>query len=60
MKLVKYTDSFETVVQAAYYLMGGPSDGELYDATIKRIDNIKLAGYDIIYIWENEFDEMGT
>jgi hypothetical protein len=27
---------------------------------IKRIDNIKLAGYDVIYIWENEFNEMGT
>lgn len=40
--------------------VNGRTFGELYDTTIKRIDNIKLAGYDVIYIWENEFNEMGT
>ena len=28
---------------------------ELYDATMKRIDIFKNAGYNVVYIWESEF-----
>lgn len=40
--------------------VNGRSFAELYDVTIQRIANIENAGYNVICIWENEFDEMGT
>lgn len=39
--------------------VNGRTFGELYDTTIHRLACLEAAGYNVTYIWENEFDEMG-